>query len=114
MVSVYKISWCCLSLLIFERHAAVINQLENETVITYIFGLRKKTQKCQEYDKLNSSFLSIQIAKKKKIIEKYNNPIIEIMLNTINLIPVKKNNRYTHKIMFYIKFTIDLEKYPTL
>lgn len=50
---------------------------------------------------------------KKKIIEKYNNLIIEIMLNTINLIPVKKN-RYTHKIMFYIKFTIDLEKYPTL
>lgn len=111
-VSVYKISCCCLSLLIFERYAAVINQLENETVITYIFGLRKKPQKCQEYDKLNSSFLSIQIAKK-KIIEKYNNPIIEIMLNTINLIPVKKN-RYTHKIMFYIKFTIDLEKYPTL
>lgn len=111
-VSVYKISCCCLSLLIFERHAAVINQLENETVITYIFGLRKKPQKCQEYDKLNSSFLSIQIAQK-KIIEKYNNPIIEIMLNTINLIPVKKN-RYTHKIMFYIKFTIDLENYSTL
>lgn len=76
-------------MLIFERHAAVINQLENETVIIYIFGLRKKNQKCQEYDKLNSSFLSIQIAKK-KIIEKYSNPIIEIMLNTINLIPVKK------------------------
>lgn len=98
-------------MLIFERHAAVINQLENETVITYIFGLRKKPQKCQEYDKLK--FFVNSNCKKKKIIEKYNNPIIEIMLNTINLIPVKKN-RYTHKIMFYIKFTIDLEKYPTL
>lgn len=64
------------------------NLKTRQSLHTYL-GLEKKTQKCQEYDKLNSSFLSIQIAKK-KIIEKYNNPIIEIMLNTINLIPVKK------------------------
>lgn len=39
------------------------------------------------------------------------NSIIEIMFNIINLIFVKKIDNYIYKIMFYIKFIIDFEKY---
>lgn len=40
------------------------NLKTRQSLHTYL-GLEKTPQKCQEYDKLNSSFLSIQIAKKK-------------------------------------------------
>lgn len=88
------------------------NLKTRQSLHTYL-GLEKNPKNVNNMINYKLKFFVNSNCKKKKIIEKYNNPIIEIMLNTINLIPVKKN-RYTHKIMFYIKFTIDLEKYPTL
>lgn len=87
------------------------NLKTRQSLHTYL-GLEKNPKNVKNMINQTQVFCQFKL-QKKKIIEKYNNPIIEIMLNTINLIPVKKN-RYTHKIMFYIKFTIDLEKYPTL